>query len=272
MRAVDYDRYLRPSHIPHIWCPGCGHGVALKTIVRAFDKLDWDPEKIVAVSGIGCSGRATGYLNCNSLHTTHGRALAFATGVKLVNPELNVVVITGDGDGISIGGNHLIHAARRNLDINVVLFNNNIYGMTGGQVSPTTPLGCKSTTTPYGSYEHSFDIAGLVAAAGGNFVARSTVYHAVQLEKLMCTAFERKGFSFIEVMSGCPTAFGRKNRLRSAVSMFQDMKDRAVPIVKARQTPLEELEGKIVTGILLDRNKVEYGDLYRSFVERIRGM
>ena len=271
MKAVDYDKYLRSDHIPHIWCPGCGNGIVMKAMVRVFDTLGWDNDDIVAVSGIGCSGRTSGYFDCNTLHTTHGRALTFASGIKLANPALNLVVVTGDGDGIAIGGNHLILAARRNLDLNIVLFNNYIYGMTGGQASPTTPLGCKATTTPYGSYEHPFDIAGVVAAAGGQFVARSTVYHAVQLEKLLLKAFSKKGFSFVEVMTPCPTAFGRKNKLKTAVDMMHDLKSRSIPVAKARKMEEEELEDRVVTGILVDRNKIEYGELYQRFVERVTG-
>ncbi len=271
MREVVYDKYLRQAHVPHIWCPGCGHGIALKTTLRAIDSLGWKNDEVCMVSGIGCSGRAPGYVDVNSLHTTHGRAIAFATGVKLANPALNVIVVTGDGDGIAIGGNHLIHAARRNLDLTVVLYNNFIYGMTGGQVSPTTPLGCSATTAPFGNYEHAFNIAELVAAAGGNFVARGTVYHATQLETLLTKALQKRGFSFVEVMSPCPTAYGRRNKLKGAVTMMHDLKDRAVPVAKAKKMTPEELEGKIVTGVLLDRDKEEYIDIYRQVVENLRG-
>lgn len=271
MRAVDYDKYLRAAHIPHIWCPGCGHGVALKTMVRAVNTMGWENNDVCMVSGIGCSGRAPGYVDFNSLHTTHGRAIAFATGIKLSQPKLNVVVVTGDGDGVAIGGNHLIHAARRNLDITVILWNNYIYGMTGGQVSPTTPQGCKATTAPFGNYEPSFNIAELVAAAGGNFIARGTVFHAVQLEKLLVQAFSKRGFSFVEVMSPCPTAFGRRNKLRGAPAMMQDLKDRAIPVVRARKMDPEEVDGKIITGVLVDRDKPEYMEIYQNVVANLRG-
>lgn len=271
MRTVDYEKYLRSDHVPHIWCPGCGHGTSLKAIIRAVDTMGWSKDEVVMVSGIGCSGRAPGYVDFNTLHTTHGRAIAFATGIKLANPKLNVIVVTGDGDGIAIGGNHLIHAARRNLDLNVVLLNNFIYGMTGGQVSPTTPLGCKATTSPHGNYEHSFNIAELVAAAGGNFVARSTVYHAAQLENLLVKAFRKRGFSFIEAMSPCPTAFGRKNKLKSSVAMMHDLKDRSMPKARADKLEPEAIEGKIVTGVLLDREQEEYTDIYRQLVTDLRG-
>jgi len=271
VRQVDYEKYLRSDHIPHIWCPGCGHGISLKAIIRAVDTLGWTNDEIAMISGIGCSGRAPGYVDSNTLHTTHGRGIAFATGVKLANPSLHTIVVTGDGDGIAIGGNHLIHAARRNLDINVVLLNNYIYGMTGGQVSPTTPLGCKATTAPYGNYEHAFNIAELVAAAGGNFVARGTVYHAAQLEKLLIKAFEKNGFSFVEVMSPCPTAYGRKNRLKGVLAMMYDLKDRTVPVALASKMSEEELENKIVTGVLLDRTRDEYTEIYRRLVASLGG-
>ena len=271
MRQVTYDSYLRPNHIPHIWCPGCGHGISLKATVRAVDTLGWNNDEVCMISGIGCSGRAPGYADFNTLHTTHGRGIAFATGVKLANPSLNVIVVTGDGDGIAIGGNHLIHAARRNLDLNVVLFNNYIYGMTGGQVSPTTPLGCKATTAPFGNFEHAFNIAELVAAAGGNFVARGTVYHATQLEKLLTAAFRKSGFSFVEVMSPCPTAYGRRNNLRGAVSMMHDLKERAIPVARARKMSTDELTGMIVTGVLLDRDLEEYTAIYNRSVGKLRG-
>ncbi len=270
MRAVDYDKYLRAAHVPHIWCPGCGHGVALKTMVRAVDTMGWKNNDVCLVSGIGCSGRAPGYVDFNSLHTTHGRAIAFASGIKLSNPKLNVVIVTGDGDGVAIGGNHLIHAARRNLDITVILWNNYIYGMTGGQVSPTTPLGCKATTAPFGNQEHSFNIAELVAAAGGNFIARGTVFHATQLEKLIVQAFSKRGFSFVEVMSPCPTAYGRRNKLRSAPAMMQDLKDRSIPVARARKMEPDETEGKIITGVLVDRDKQEYTDIYQNLVANLK--
>jgi 2-oxoglutarate/2-oxoacid ferredoxin oxidoreductase subunit beta len=271
MAAVDYDKYLRSAHIPHIWCPGCGHGIALKTMVRAVDTMGWKNNDVCLVSGIGCSGRAPGYADFNSLHTTHGRGIAFASGIKLANPELNVVVVTGDGDGMAIGGNHLIHAARRNLDITVLLWNNFIYGMTGGQVSPTTPLGCKATTAPFGNYEHSFNIAELVAAAGGNFIARGTVFHAVQLEKLLVKAFSKRGFSFVEIMSPCPTAYGRRNKLKGAPAMLKDLKDRSIPVARAQKMDPEEVDGKIVTGVMVDRDKPEYTDIYQNLVAKLRG-
>lgn len=270
MARVNYEAYLRTQRIPHIWCPGCGHGIALKTIIRAIDKEGWDKNDIVMVSGIGCYGRMPGYVDFNTLHTTHGRPLAFATGVKLANPNLKVIVVTGDGDGIAIGGNHLIHAARRNLDITCILLNNYIYGMTGGQASPASPIGCRATTTPYGNSEHPFDIAGVVAAAGGNFVARSTVYHVTELENVVHRALTKKGFSFVEVISPCPTAYGRRNKLKNSLVMMHDLKDRAISAAKAAALSDEERENRIVTGVLLDRNRIEYTDLYSQLVNKLK--
>src|SRR6056297_4012169 len=173
--AVDIYKYLREDKLPHIWCPGCGHGTILNSLVRAIDDTEMDPDKTVVVSGIGCSGRAPGYLKFDTLHTTHGRAIAFATGIKLANPELNVIVLTGDGDGSAIGGNHLIHGCRRNIDHTVILFNNQIYGMTGGQFSPMTPEGANATTAPYGNIDRNFDLCSLSESAGATFVARGAV-------------------------------------------------------------------------------------------------
>lgn len=270
MERIQYDDYLRTQRMPHIWCPGCGHGIAMKAILRAIHKEGWQKDDIVMVSGIGCYGRMPGYVDFNTLHTTHGRPLAFATGVKLANPKLKVIVVTGDGDGIAIGGNHLIHAARRNLDITCILLNNYIYGMTGGQCSPASPVGCQATTTPYGNSEHPFDIAGVVAAAGGNFVARSTVYHAVELENVVHRALVKRGFSFVEVISPCPTAYGRRNKLKNSLAMMQDIKERAIPLPKAKELSDDEKENRIVTGVLLDRQRIEYTDLYQQLVNRVK--
>jgi 2-oxoglutarate ferredoxin oxidoreductase subunit beta len=222
------------------------------------------------VSGIGCSSRMPGYVDFNTLHTTHGRAIAFATGVKMANPKLHVVVVTGDGDATAIGGNHYIHAARRNIDLTIILMNNYIYGMTGGQVSPTTPIGKRATTAPYGNVEHSFNISGLAQAAGASFVARSTAYHASQLENYIKKALEKKGLSVVEAMSPCPTVYGRRNRMRSAVQMLEELKEQSVSVKKAAKLTPEEVEGKVVTGILVDVDKAEYTDQYQQLVTRLQ--
>ena len=224
------DNLLRVNRLPHIWCPGCGNGIIMNAVQRAINEAGLDQNKTVIVSGIGCSSRATGYMNFDTLHTAHGRAITFATGVKLARPELNVFVLTGDGDCTAIGGNHLIHAARRNIDLNVIMFNNNIYGMTGGQSSPMTPHNKFATTAPYGNLERSFDICKLTESAGATYVGRSTVYHVQLLVNLIKKAIENKGFSFVEAVSICPISYGRRNKLGDAPKMMNWLKEHAVNI------------------------------------------
>jgi len=199
---IDYEKYLRTEKMPLIWCPGCGHGIVMKSLIRAIDELELEQDNVCMVSGIGCSSRLTGYVDFNTLHTTHGRALAFATGIKMAKPRLHVIVVTGDGDATAIGGNHFIHAARRNIDLTVIVFNNEIYGMTGGKVSPATPDQAKASTAPYGSFENNFDIPELARAAGASFSARGTVYNAVQLEKLIKKAIQKMKGNAIIANSG----------------------------------------------------------------------
>lgn len=200
-----FEQYFRQNHLPHLWCPGCGNGIAMKSIVQAVEKKGWSQDNTVIVSGIGCSSRASGYMDFDTLHTAHGRAIPFATGIKLANPDLNVIVITGDGDCTAIGGNHFIHGCRRNVDLTVIMFNNNIYGMTGGQASPTTPVGAKATTAPYGSVDRTFDACKLAEAAGATYVARSTAFHVQHMTNMIADGLDNKGFSFIEAMVQCPT-------------------------------------------------------------------
>ena len=207
------DEILRKDRLPHIWCPGCGIGVAVTAYVEALKRSGIPRERHVVVSGIGCSGRVAGYIHIDSYHTTHGRAVAFATGLALANPELEVTVFSGDGDLFAIGGNHLIHAARRNVDLNVICINNFNYGMTGGQFGPTTPEGARTSTTPYGNPEEGFNLPYMAAAAGAVFVARWTSLHFRKLRDAILRAFQKKGFTFIEVVSPCPTSFGRPNEL-----------------------------------------------------------
>ncbi len=264
----DYQHFLRTDKMPLIWCPGCGHGIVMKSMIRAIESNSLSKDRVCIVSGIGCSGRLTGYVDFNTLHTTHGRALAFATGIKMANPDLHIIVVTGDGDAAAIGGNHLIHAARRNIDITVVLFNNQIYGMTGGQVSPTTPYSARASTAPFGSFEGYFDIPELTKAAGASFVARGTAYNAVQLEKMIGKAIARKGFSLVEAMSPCPTTFGRRNKIGSGVEMLRWQKEHTVSMRKAGQMSEAELEGKIVTGIFVDRERPEAREEYQQLIEQ----
>lgn len=246
--------YLRHNKkFPHVWCPGCGNGIVMGALLRAIHRLDIEKDDIVLASGIGCSGRMPTYLDFNTLHTTHGRALTFATGVKLANPALNVIAIMGDGDSTAIGGNHFIHAARRNLNLTAIIINNSIYGMTGGQYSPTTPFGSKSTTSVYGHIEHAFSIAELAVTAGASFVARSTVYHADLIDRLIEQAVNKRGFAVVEVISNCHVQYGRRNKLGGAVDMLSSFKEQAVTVSRAAKMSPEELAGKITIGVLADR-------------------
>ena len=218
-----------------------------------------DQDKTVIVSGIGCASRAVLYLNLDSMHTTHGRALAFATGIKLARPELKVIVLMGDGDCSAIGGNHFIHAARRDIDLTAIILNNNIYGMTGGQLSPTTPVGSNTATSPYGNLMRPFDICNLAKAAGATYVARGTTYHAAQLARYFQKAISHRGFSVVDVVSQCPTTFGRRNDMSDPVAMMEWERDNAIPIAKARQLPPKELEGKIVVGEFVNADQPNEG-------------
>ena len=257
--------YLRhDKKFPHVWCPGCGIGIMLGALIRAIDKTGYSKDDIVLVSGIGCTGRLPVYVDFNTLHTTHGRALTFATGIKLAKPRLKVIVIMGDGDAVAIGGNHFIHAARRNIDLTAIIVNNNVYGMTGGQYSPTTPYGMKSTTTMYSNVEHAFNISELAVTAGSVFVGRGTVYHAKLLDSLMEKAFAKVGFSVVEIISHCHTQFGRLNRMGTAVEMMQWQRDHAVTVEKAAQMKAEELKGKFKIGVLVDRDLPAYQDEYEK--------
>jgi len=265
-------QYLRhDKKFPHVWCPGCGNGILLGSLIRAIHKTGLSKDDIVLVSGIGCSGRLPVYVDFNTVHTTHGRALTFATGIKLANPALHVIVIMGDGDSMAIGGNHFIHAARRNIDVTAIILNNSIYGMTGGQYSPTTPYGMKASTAVYTSIEQSFKISEMAVTAGAVFVGRGTVYHAKLLESLIEKAIEKKGFSVVEAITHCHTQYGRQNRLGSAVEMMKWQRDSAVPLEKATKMTEKELEGKIITGILVDKDLPIYDEEYKKLRERAKG-
>lgn len=222
------EKYLRMDRIPHIWCPGCGIGTTVNCFARALDKCGLDLEKLAIVSGIGCTGRVAGYLRFDSFHTTHGRAIPFATGLKLANPELKVVVYSGEGDLIAIGGNHFIHAARRNVDMTVICVNNFNYAMTGGQASSTTPISAIATTAPYGVCERPFNLPFLAECCGAVYVARWTTYHVRQATKAMTEALKKKGFSFVELISPCPTLYERRNRLGSGLDRMRWFKENTV--------------------------------------------
>jgi len=248
-----------------MWCPGCGHGIVLNGLIRAVEELGINKNDIVMVSGIGCSSRISGYLDFHTMHTIHGRALAFATGIKMSRPELNLIVPMGDGDALAIGGNHFIHAARRNIDITAIVMNNRIYGMTGGQYSPLSGLGVLATTAPYTNIDHSFDVVKLAAAAGASFVARSTAYHIQQLTDVIKQAITHKGFSVVEILSQCPTYFGRKNKEGSAVDMMERMKDVTTPIGSKAKKENPDL---IERGVFVNEDKPEYCSEYNKIIER----
>jgi 2-oxoglutarate ferredoxin oxidoreductase subunit beta len=266
-------KYLRhEKKFPHVWCPGCGNGIVLGALIRAIDRTGFTKDEIVLVSGIGCSGRLSVYVDFNTLHTTHGRALTFATGVKLANPKLQVIVVMGDGDATAIGGNHFIHAARRNLNLTAIIINNNIYGMTGGQYSPTTPYAARTTTSLYGHIEQPFSIAELAVTAGAAMVGRGTVYHANLLDQLMEAAILKRGFAVVEVISHCHTQFGLKNKLGGPVEMMRRQKEMAVRVDKARTMTPEELEGRITIGTLVDRELPVYTEEYRRIREAAKAI
>ncbi len=260
--------YIRERFFPHIWCPGCGHGTVLNGLIQAMEMLGLSKNEIVMVSGIGCSSRITGYVDFHTLHTIHGRALAFATGVKLSKPELNVIATMGDGDALSIGGNHFIHAARRNIDITAIIMNNRIYGMTGGQYSPLTGPGMLATTAPYSNIDQGFDIVEMATASGATFVARTTAYHVKQLADIIKTAILHEGFSVVEIMSQCPTYFGRKNKLGSAVDMMNQMKKITTPIGSKAKKENPEL---IERGIFIQKEAPEYCDQYNKIIRKAMG-
>jgi len=228
VRENPVNKYLRMERMPSIWCPGCGIGTTVNCFTRALDESGFDLKQVSVVSGIGCTGRVAGYLKLDSFHTTHGRAIPFATGLKLSRPDLKVVVYSGDGDLSAIGGNHLIHAARRNADLLVVCVNNFTYGMTGGQVTPTTPMPAIASTTPYGAYEDTFNLPHLVASSGGVYVARWTAYHVRQLAKTMHEALNKKGFRFIEIIAPCPTLYLRRNKLGEGLEEMKFYKEKSV--------------------------------------------
>lgn len=266
------DKYFRPGRLPHIWCPGCGNGIVTGAIVKAIDKLALEKDSVAVISGIGCSSRASGYLDFNTVHSAHGRALPVATGVKLADPSLNVIVVTGDGDATAIGGNHLIHAARRNIDMTVVLYNNSIYGMTGGQYSPMTPYGSKATTAPYATIEHDFDITELAKAAGATFVARATTFHTQVLIDLIAKGIQHKGFSIIEAVSACPISFGRQNKLGGPADMMKWQRDHTVMLPAWNKMTDEQRQGKFPIGLLYEvTDRKEYTEAYDELIARAQG-
>jgi len=247
---------LRQERLPHLWCPGCGIGTTLNCFVRALMDSGLDLNQVAVVSGIGCAGRVAGYLRLDSFHTTHGRAIPFATGLKLANPRLNVVVYSGDGDLFAIGGNHFMHAARRNMDLLVICVNNHTYGMTGGQVAPTTPLAAIASTAPFGNFETPFNLPFLADACGAVYVARWTVYHVRQLTQAMKEGLAGKGFRFLEVLSPCPTLYSRWNRLGQGVDQLEYYRARSVVRHGAdTKTAGLSFQGEIIVGKFVQRER-----------------
>lgn len=267
--AFNYEEYLRMDKMPTLWCWGCGDGVVLKSVIRAIDGLGWKMDDVCIVSGIGCSGRFSSYVNCNTVHTTHGRALAYATGIKLANPEKKVVVISGDGDSMAIGGNHTIHACRRNIDINLVLINNFIYGLTNSQTSPTTPKDFWTVTAQYGNIDPSFDPCQIAMAAGASFVGRESVISPKKIEKLLMEGFSHEGFSFFDIHSNCHVNLGRKNKMGDATKMLQWIESRLVSKNKFDTLSDEEKIGKFPTGVLKhDTSRIEYCKAYDGVIAK----
>ena len=269
MRPV-YEKYFR-DNIPHIWCAGCGNGIVMSAFARAIEKLGYDQDDVMVVSGIGCSSRMTTYIDFNTLHTAHGRALAFATGAKLSEPRLKMFVIMGAGDAAAIGGNHFIHSCRRNIDITAIIINNAIYGMTGGQYSPLTPTGKKATTAPYGNIDRAFDIVELSRGAGATYVARGDIYHAAQLTNQIVDAANHKGFSVLEVVSTCPISYGRYNKMPKPTDMMQYIKDNTVSVQKAATMTADELKDKIIIGEHFKiENVPEYTEEHNKLVAEVK--
>jgi 2-oxoglutarate ferredoxin oxidoreductase subunit beta len=265
--AFDYSKYLRNDKMPTLWCWGCGDGVVLKSVIRAIDTLGWSMDDVCIVSGIGCSGRFSSYVNCNTVHTTHGRTIAYATGIKLANPDKHVIVVTGDGDGLAIGGNHTIHGCRRNIDLNHIVIDNFIYGLTNSQTSPTTPQGMWSVTMKRGNIDPTFDACELAMGAGASFVARETVLDPKKLEKLFIKGFTHKGYSFFDIFSNCHINLGRKNKMGDAMSNLNWIDKRTVSKAKYDKLSDEEKVDKFPTGILKQVEEPEYCELYDKVIE-----
>lgn len=266
------EQFLRSDRMPHIWCPGCGIGTTVNSFARALLDSKVDLDNVAVVSGIGCSGRVAGYVKLDSFHTTHGRAIPFATGLKLANPKLNVVVYSGDGDLSAIGGNHLIHAARRNVDIKVICVNNLIYAMTGGQTAPTTPADVITSTNPYGTFDPTFNLPHLMEAAGAVYVARWTTYHVRQITRAMQEVFAKPGFSFIEILSPCPTLYQRRNRMGDGLDTMKFYKEKS----KVKHgAPTSEVgltkSGEIIVGKFVDRERHHFGEMMREQMQHALG-
>ncbi len=266
-RGEDLRQYLHQEAMPNVWCPGCGHGNVMTALAKAFDAAQLDLDNVVVVGGIGCASRMPFFLNTNAMHTTHGRALTFATGIKLARPDLTVITVMGDGDALAIGGNHLIHACRRNIDVTALILDNEIYGMTGGQLAPSTPQGMRSTTSPLGSIETPFDAVELALAAGATYVARTTTFDFDDMPRLIQAALAHPGFALIEILTQCPTYFGRLNKLEPGRALLDYEKDMTEPLETLTR---DDLAGKLPIGVFRDEIRPEYTRRYAALCERAR--
>ncbi len=270
--AFNYEKYLRLEKMPTLWCWGCGDGVILKAFVRAIEKMGWSQDDVCVVSGIGCSGRFSSYVDFNTVHTTHGRTVAYATGIKLANPDKHVICVAGDGDALAIGGNHTIHGCRRNIDITMIIINNFIYGLTNSQTSPTTPQGMWTVTQKAGNIDPTFDTCKLAIASGASFVARESMNDPKKLEKVFIKAFEHKGFSIVEALSNCHINLGRKNKMVSAMDNLQWIDDITMPKKKYDELSKDEQLNILPTGILHQNTEAdEYCDLYAKIIDVHQG-
>jgi len=272
-RSQTLQKLRKNKKFPTIWCSGCGIGIVMGALIRAIDHLGLKNDEVALVAGIGCTARMPIYLDFNTLHTTHGRALAFATGLKIARPDMKVIAIMGDGDALAIGGNHFIHAARRNIGITAIIVNNAIYGMTGGQYSPTTPINGRATTAPYGNIEPPLAVCDLAAAAGANYVARSTVYHALELDKFFSEAIAKDGFSVVEAVSYCHTTYGRLNKLGTAADMLRALKDSSISqtAYKALSPEQQATNTKVVRGNFINLDRPQYTATYTNLITRVQG-
>ncbi|MDP1784136.1 MAG: 2-oxoglutarate ferredoxin oxidoreductase subunit beta [Sulfuricurvum sp.] len=270
--AFNYDQYLRLEKMPTLWCWGCGDGVILKAFIRAIEKMGVKQDDVCVVSGIGCSGRFSSYVDFNTVHTTHGRTVAFATGIKMMHPDKIVVCVAGDGDALAIGGNHTIHGARRNIDMTLIIINNFIYGLTNSQTSPTTPQGMWTVTQKVGNIDPTFDACALGIASGASFVARETMLDPKKLEKIFVKAMEHRGFSFLDILSNCHINLGRKNKMVSAMDNLNWIDSITMPVKKYNELPEEEKLNILPTGILKeDTNVREYCDMYQDIIDAHQG-
>ena len=270
--AFNYEKYLRIEKMPTLWCWGCGDGVILKTFVRAVEKMGWSQDDVCVVSGIGCSGRFSSYVDFNTVHTTHGRTVAYATGIKLANPSKHVICVAGDGDALAIGGNHTIHGCRRNIDMTMIIINNFIYGLTNSQTSPTTPTGMWTVTQKAGNIDPTFDTCDLAIASGASFVARETMKEPKKLEKIFIAAFKHKGFSMVEALSNCHINLGRKNKMVSAMDNLKWIDDITVSKKKYEEMNPDEQLNLFPLGILKqDTEADEYCDMYQEIINVHQG-